>query len=38
MTLETLTQTLPYGPAPESDTIAQQWLELHERNFGLFIG
>ncbi|MCY3934741.1 MAG: aldehyde dehydrogenase family protein [Chloroflexi bacterium] len=37
MTLETLTQTLPYGPAPESDAIAQQWLESHERNFGLFI-
>ncbi len=29
---------LDYGPAPESDSIAQQWLDSHNRLFGLFIG
>lgn len=38
MTLESLTETLSYGPAPESAAVARQWLEAHERNFGLFIG
>jgi len=28
---------MEYGPAPESDKIAQSWLEDHNRNFGLFI-
>ena len=38
MTLEHIYETLSYGPAPESDAIAQQWLASRERNFGLFIG
>ena len=38
MTLEHIYETLSYGPAPESDAIAQEWLESRERNFGLFIG
>ena len=28
---------MEYGPAPESDKIAQQWLEDHDRCFGHFI-
>jgi aldehyde dehydrogenase (NAD+) len=31
-------QTMSYGPAPEGSGPAQQWLESHDRNFGLFIG
>ena len=38
MTLEHIYETLSYGPAPESDAIAQEWLTSRERNFGLFIG
>ena len=38
MTLEHIYETLSYGPAPESDAIAQEWLTERERNFGLFIG
>ena len=30
-------QTLEYGPALESDSAAQAWLESHTRNFGHFI-
>ena len=29
--LVTLFQKLDYGPAPESDQPAQQWLESHQR-------
>ena len=29
--------TMEYGPAPESDKIAQQWLDDHGRSFGHFI-
>ena len=29
--------TMEYGPAPESDKVAQQWLEDHNRSFGHFI-
>ena len=32
-----LFQTLPYGPAPESDAAAQAWLDAHNRSFDLFI-
>ena len=28
---------MEYGPAPESDSAAQAWLEKHNRRFGLFI-
>ena len=30
-------ETLEYGPAPESATLAHEWLERHGRDFGLFI-
>jgi aldehyde dehydrogenase (NAD+) len=29
--------TMPYGPAPESQAAAIAWLEEHERKYGLFI-
>ncbi|TRY72413.1 hypothetical protein TCAL_03960 [Tigriopus californicus] len=29
--------TMEYGPAPESDDVAQAWLDDHKRNFGHFI-
>jgi len=29
--------SMEYGPAPESDKIAQSWLEEHNRKFGHFI-
>ena len=29
--------SMEYGPAPESDKIAQKWLEDHDRHFGHFI-
>jgi aldehyde dehydrogenase (NAD+) len=31
-------KTMEYGPAPESDAAAQDWLEKHDRRFGLFVG
>ena len=30
-------KTMPYGPAPESPSAADAWLEDHEHKFGLFI-
>ena len=30
--------TMEYGPAPEGDTPAQEWLARHEAKFGHFIG
>ena len=35
--LTELFQTLPYGPAPESDAAAFAWLDSHDRRFDLFI-
>jgi aldehyde dehydrogenase (NAD+) len=32
-----LLQTLEYGPAPESDDTAREWIKQHEGRFGLFI-
>ena len=29
--------SMEYGPAPESDKVAQAWLEDHNRHFGHFI-
>jgi len=31
-------ESLPYGPAPESAGLANEWLDGHGREFGLFIG
>jgi aldehyde dehydrogenase (NAD+) len=30
-------ETMEYGPAPESAKPAQEWLDAHERRFGMFI-
>ena len=30
-------KTMEYGPAPESDSAAQGWLDKHGRSFGLFV-
>lgn len=37
MELKEVFDTMAYGPAPESPAAVQQWLEDHDRNFGLFI-
>ena len=37
-TLTELYDTVPWGPAPESDKPAQAWLDAHKREFGHFIG
>jgi aldehyde dehydrogenase (NAD+) len=37
MTVAELFQTMTYGPAPESPSAANAWLEEHGRSFGLFI-
>ena len=29
--------TMSYGPAPEADTAAKDWLAAHSARFGLFI-
>ncbi|CAI9738335.1 aldehyde dehydrogenase family 16 member A1-like [Octopus vulgaris] len=34
---QTIFDSLSYGPAPEADTIVQEWLNKHERKFGHFI-
>ena len=31
-------ETMAYGPAPESDKLALEWVARHEGRFGLFIG
>nr|XP_014344265.1 PREDICTED: aldehyde dehydrogenase family 16 member A1 [Latimeria chalumnae] len=36
-TVEQLFTTMSYGPAPETASIAQAWLERHKRSFGHFI-
>ncbi|MEM9695579.1 MAG: aldehyde dehydrogenase family protein, partial [Myxococcota bacterium] len=30
-------ESMEYGPAPESDAVAQAWLDGHHRKFGLFV-
>ena len=37
-TVSEIFETMAYGPAPESDKQAREWLEQHAREFGLFIG
>ncbi|MFQ5445724.1 MAG: aldehyde dehydrogenase family protein [Saprospiraceae bacterium] len=37
MTVQNIFETMEYGPAPESKTVAEQWLESHGRKFQLFI-
>jgi aldehyde dehydrogenase (NAD+) len=31
-------ETMAYGPAPESDKPARQWLAQHDGKFGQFVG
>ncbi len=38
MTVKEIFETMDYGPAPESDSAAQAWLDGHKRAFGHFIG
>lgn len=38
MSLPDLYQTMEYGPAPESDAVAHEWLDGHGRRFDHFIG
>ncbi len=37
MSIAEIFETMSYGPAPESASLANDWLEAHERRFGLFI-
>ena len=37
MELKEVFETMAYGPAPESPAAVNQWLDDHERKFGLFI-
>ncbi len=37
MELKEVFETMAYGPAPESPAAVTQWLEDHDRKFGLFI-
>jgi aldehyde dehydrogenase (NAD+) len=37
-TVSEIFETMAYGPAPESDKPALEWLDGHGRAFGLFIG
>src|SRR2546423_12641710 len=37
-TVSEIFETMAYGPAPESDKPALEWLERHGRAFGLFVG
>ena len=37
-TVSEIVDTMAYGPAPESDKPALEWLERHGRTFGLFVG
>jgi len=37
-TVSEIFETMAYGPAPESDKQALEWLERHGRAFGLFVG
>src|SRR5690242_12812588 len=38
MTVREIYDSLPYGPAPEAANLANEWLDAHKRDFGLFIG
>ncbi len=37
MSIKDIFESMEYGPAPESDSEAQAWLDSHDRRFGLFI-
>src|SRR5262245_13273979 len=37
MNVAEIFETMEYGPAPESAKPAQEWLDAHDRRFGMFI-
>ncbi|MDI9635672.1 aldehyde dehydrogenase family protein [Kamptonema cortianum] len=37
-TVSDLLSTLPYGPAPEDAKLVSEWLESHNREFGVYVG
>src|SRR2546429_3056491 len=37
-TVTEIFETMAYGPAPESDKSALEWIARHDGAFGLFIG
>src|SRR3989441_8905389 len=37
-TVSEIFETMAYGPAPESDKPALEWIARHDGAFGLFIG
>ena len=37
-TVSSIFETMEYGPAPESERLAREWLDRHERTLGHFIG
>lgn len=37
MTISEIFRSMDYGPAPESDHLANEWLDARGRSFGLFI-
>src|SRR2546426_6702696 len=37
-TVSEIFETMAYGPAPESDKPALEWIARHDAAFGLFIG
>ncbi|HSJ65800.1 MAG TPA: aldehyde dehydrogenase family protein, partial [Gemmatimonadaceae bacterium] len=37
-TVSRIFETMEYGPAPESDRLAREWLAQHDGTFGVFIG
>jgi aldehyde dehydrogenase (NAD+) len=37
MTVKDIIESMDYGPAPESESIARAWLEQHAQGFGHFI-
>jgi aldehyde dehydrogenase (NAD+) len=37
-TVSRIFETMEYGPAPESDRLAREWLARHDGTFGAFIG
>ena len=36
-TVAEIFESMDYGPAPESPSVAQAWLDAHQRKFGLFV-
>ncbi|MEM6637951.1 MAG: aldehyde dehydrogenase family protein [Pseudomonadota bacterium] len=38
MTVKEIFETMEYGPAPEASGEALEWLDVHKRKFGQFIG